>query len=49
MIHDGEYGAYLDAMGDKAFGISALLALVLLPGLPLWCENPASSLFMRCE
>mmetsp|Transcript_10739 Transcript_10739/g.21772 ORF Transcript_10739/g.21772 Transcript_10739/m.21772 type:complete len:492 (-) Transcript_10739:250-1725(-) len=40
VVHDGEYGAYLDAMGDKAFGISALLALALQPGavssLPLW-------------
>ena len=36
LVHDGEYGAYLDAMGDKAFGISALLVLCFLPGLPLW-------------
>merc|ERR1719359_1146359 len=36
LVHDGEYGAYLDAMGDKAFGISALLVLTLLPGLPMW-------------
>ena len=26
LVHDGERGAYLDAMGDKAFGIVALLA-----------------------
>ena len=40
LVHDGEYGAYLDAMGDKAFGVSALLALCMQPGvtstLPAW-------------
>lgn len=40
LVHDGEYGAYLDAMGDKAFGVTALLALALQPGavstLPYW-------------
>ena len=39
-MHDGEYGAYLDAMGDKAFGVTALVALALQPGvvstLPYW-------------
>ena len=41
LVHDGEYGAYLDAMGDKAFGISALLVLCVLPGLPLWWKTIA--------
>ena len=41
LVHDGEYGAYLDAMGDKAFGISALLVLCLLPGLPRWWKAVA--------
>merc|ERR1719152_645806 len=41
LVHDGEYGAYLDAMGDKAFGISALLVLCFLPGLPLWWKTIA--------
>ena len=41
LVHDGEYGAYLDAMGDKAFGISALLVLCALPGLPLWWKTIA--------
>jgi len=40
LVHDGEYGAYLDAMGDKAFGVTALLALCMQPGatstLPAW-------------
>jgi len=40
LVHDGEYGAYLDAMGDKAFGVTALVALALQPGvvssLPYW-------------
>ena len=40
-VHDGEYGAYLDAMGDKAFGISALVVLCALPGLPLWWKTIA--------
>ena len=40
-VHDGEYGAYLDAMGDKAFGISALIVLCALPGLPLWWKTIA--------
>ena len=39
-MHCGEYGAYLDAMGDKAFGVTALVALALQPGvvstLPFW-------------
>merc|ERR1719421_164937 len=41
LVHDGEFGAYLDAMGDKAFGISALLVLCVLPGLPLWWRTIA--------
>ena len=49
LVHDGEYGAYLDAMGDKAFGITALLSLALLPAmaagspasLPLWWSTLA--------
>lgn len=36
LLHDGVYGAYLDAMGDKAFGVCALLVLLCLDGLPLW-------------
>ena len=40
LVHCGEYGAYLDAMGDKAFGVTALVALALQPGvvstLPFW-------------
>ena len=40
LVHDGEYGAYLDAIGDKAFGVTALVALALQPGvvstLPYW-------------
>jgi cytidyltransferase-like protein len=41
VVHDGEYGAYLDAMGDKAFGITALLVLCFLPGLPIWWKTIA--------
>ena len=43
---DGEYGAYLDAMGDKAFGVTALLALALQPGavstLPYWFRRSSA-------
>ena len=30
LVHDGELGAFMDAMGDKVFGVVALLALSLL-------------------
>jgi len=34
LIHDGEFGAYLDAMGDKAFGVCALLGFCAIQSVP---------------
>ena len=39
-VHDGEYGAYLDAMGDKALGTPRWSSSAR-PGLPLWWKTIA--------